>query len=99
MFVGAFAFAFAIYSFMSATPKAAAPKHPKLKLAPSSSPHVAQADNTDLTNYMNIDGTQFTGADGSIDIHTLMSAASMLIWGLVLAKARSGLEAVETKDT
>ena len=25
--------------------------------------------------------------------------ASMAIWGLVLAKARSGLEAVETKDT
>ena len=43
--------------------------------------------------------TAMPAADGSVDFSQLANMASMTIWGLVLAKARSGLEAVETKDT
>lgn len=41
----------------------------------------------------------FAGADGTVDITSMANLASMAIWGMVLAKARSGLEAVETQDT
>ena len=34
-----------------------------------------------------------------MDITSAANVASMFIWGLVLAKAKSGLEAVETQDT
>lgn len=83
IFVGAFAFAFAIYSFMSFQP-AKAPVTHKLKLAPK----VGATTETVMPV-----------ADGSVDFSQLANMASMTIWGLVLAKARSGLEAVETKDT
>ncbi len=41
----------------------------------------------------------FVGADGTLDITSMANLASMAIWGMVLAKARSGLEAVETQDS
>ena len=41
----------------------------------------------------------FMGADGTVDIAQAASVASMLIWGMVLTKARNGLEAVESKDS
>jgi hypothetical protein len=41
----------------------------------------------------------FMAADGSIDIAQMANMISMMIWGLVLTKARAGLEAVESKDT
>jgi len=85
IFVGAFAFAFAIYSLMSFQP-AKAPVTHKLKLAPK----VGATESTE---------TLMPAADGSVDFSQLANMASMTIWGLVLAKARSGLEAVETKDT
>ena len=40
--------------------------------------------------------SMFTGSDGTLDITSMANLASMAIWGMVLAKARSGLEAVET---
>lgn len=81
VFVGAFAFAFAVFSFM--TPKAA-PK-PRLRLAP----HIGDGQ----------EQAQFIAADGSYDISSMASYASVFIWGLVLTKARSGLEASDSKDS
>lgn len=80
IFVGAFAFSYALFQYFNATPKAAT-QH-KLKQSNSSDPM-----------------SMFTGADGTLDITSMANLASMAIWGMVLAKARSGLEAVETQDT
>lgn len=86
MFVGAFAFSFAVYSLLTYTK--ASPK--RLQLAPTS-PRVAQSDQNSFTNSVTY--------EGEIDISQLVHGASVFIWGLILAKARSGLEAVGTKDT
>jgi hypothetical protein len=55
VFVGAFAFAYAIYALMTATTSA----KPKLRLAPGS-PHVTQAetsaDPAGIPNFINSDG-------------------------------------------
>jgi hypothetical protein len=59
----------------------------KPKLA---SPHRLRQSSSDMS---------FTAADGSIDISQMANMISMMIWGLVLTKARAGLEAAESKDT
>jgi hypothetical protein len=41
----------------------------------------------------------FTADDGSYDLAAMANFASMAIWGMVVSKARSGLEAVNTKDS
>lgn len=76
IFIGAFAFAAAIYCFTFYKPKA--------------SPHRLRQSNTD---------TSFMAADGSFDIAQMANMISMMIWGLVLTKAKAGLEATESKDT
>lgn len=73
VFIGAFAFAAAIYCFMNMKPQAAT-QH-RLKQANDAS------------------------VDGSVDISQMANMVSMMIWGLVLTKARAGLEAVESNDT
>jgi hypothetical protein len=75
IFIGAFAFAAAIYCFMTLKPKAA----PQYRLRQSN-------DNP------------FGTADGSVDVSQMANMISMMIWGLVLTKARAGLEAVDSKD-
>lgn len=87
IFVGGFAFALAVYFFMTASPKVAAAK-PKLKLAPRAK--LEQDQQPDES---------FMDADGSFDITQLANMASIFIWGLVLTKAKSGLEAADTKES
>lgn len=57
---------------------------------PKAAPHRLRQSSTDAS---------FMAADGSIDIAQMANMISMMIWGLVLTKARAGLEAVESKDT
>jgi len=68
---------------MTATPKLAATK-PKLRLAP----RTQQAQES-----------SFMSSDDSIDISQLAGMASIFIWGLVLTKAKSGLEAADSSES
>lgn len=78
--VGAFAFSFALYSWMNLAPKKTA------------TPRLKQSNSSDSTG-------MFMATDGSVDIASAANVASMFIWGLVLAKAKNGLEAAESKDS
>lgn len=54
-----------------------------------------RASNTQVDPVSNMFGF---GADGSIDMPTMLNFLSMAIWGLVMTKANQGLEAAKTGD-